>query len=486
MADEPKHKMDDALKAYARKRREQAGAPLEMHPATRRLLQGEVRRLRGQRGSAASDGGWLRFLPRLGFALSIAIVLAVVFWSLRPPSPQYQMSAVPDSRQPNDAFYDREVNAPAEAQVARDSKLASEPVAEQDKAQAPPAPTLAKNKVGERETLYRENKDAAVKQLAEMPAPAQPTPAGSAAAAPSDLALNRPASPPAVRRSIALADESGAKKEVIINTAAIQTNADALALAQNERLEKSEFARTLNAGRPASNTAGFYYAINPSASAASKPSGAPVTTLADADRSHEQPIAIAAVNNGSVTTKPAPQPTLYFSTDASTTQAALGAAVALKSDRFQRGGPPSVLQNFELQQAGNEVRVVDADGSVYSGVVTTQATDAPVEQQKRVAEESRADAALGVRQQTTADRAKLSFRASGTNRTLNQVVVLDGVVANFTDVDEQPAPSRRAEPATRARSLTVAQPTNQVLRLRGQLRIGKTNEVTIDALRVTR
>ena len=41
---EPERKIEKWLLAFAKKRRDQAGAGLELHPATRRLLQGEVRR----------------------------------------------------------------------------------------------------------------------------------------------------------------------------------------------------------------------------------------------------------------------------------------------------------------------------------------------------------------------------------------------------------------------------------------------------------
>jgi hypothetical protein len=41
---EPERKIEKLLRAYAKKRRAQAGDPLKLHPATRRLLQGEIAR----------------------------------------------------------------------------------------------------------------------------------------------------------------------------------------------------------------------------------------------------------------------------------------------------------------------------------------------------------------------------------------------------------------------------------------------------------
>ena len=41
---EPEREIEKQLRAYAKERREQAGAPIELHPATRKLLQGEAAR----------------------------------------------------------------------------------------------------------------------------------------------------------------------------------------------------------------------------------------------------------------------------------------------------------------------------------------------------------------------------------------------------------------------------------------------------------
>ena len=44
MSAEPPHNLESDLRAYKQRRTEQLGAPLELHPATRRMLQGEVAR----------------------------------------------------------------------------------------------------------------------------------------------------------------------------------------------------------------------------------------------------------------------------------------------------------------------------------------------------------------------------------------------------------------------------------------------------------
>ena len=72
------------LRAFAKKRRDDAGAPLELHPATRRMLQGEVAR---QFPKKASDGTtWAQVLaglwPRLAWVAPVVVVLGIGAWAL--------------------------------------------------------------------------------------------------------------------------------------------------------------------------------------------------------------------------------------------------------------------------------------------------------------------------------------------------------------------------------------------------------------------
>src|SRR5690349_14917682 len=78
MPDEPNKHIDELLKAYGKKRREQAGTPSEIHPVTRKMLQSEVARL------APSDleperriGFWIRARPAFVIALFLALLVTV-------------------------------------------------------------------------------------------------------------------------------------------------------------------------------------------------------------------------------------------------------------------------------------------------------------------------------------------------------------------------------------------------------------------------
>jgi len=96
-----------------------------------------------------------------------------------------------------------------------------------------------------------------------------------------------------------------------------------------------------------------------------------------------------------------------------------------------------VLANFQVQQNGNAIRVVDADGSVYDGSLLPESTVAQNEPAPVVA----AMPAQVAPAQKIASRDEsptpqnYSFRVTGTNRTLNQNVVFAGnlqVTANAT------------------------------------------------------
>ena len=81
--------IEGLLKSYAKKRAEEAGGAAELHPATRRLLQGEVAKLR-QEAQAAGDRSWMQWLilfwPRLATASAILVMLVTGVWLLLPDS----------------------------------------------------------------------------------------------------------------------------------------------------------------------------------------------------------------------------------------------------------------------------------------------------------------------------------------------------------------------------------------------------------------
>src|SRR6266403_1738058 len=91
MSMEPERPIEKLLRAWAKKRRDDAGAPLELHPATRRLLQGEVARRFGKEPrqprsfSQVLAGLW----PRLAWGVAVValagVLAAIVLPTLRGP-----------------------------------------------------------------------------------------------------------------------------------------------------------------------------------------------------------------------------------------------------------------------------------------------------------------------------------------------------------------------------------------------------------------
>src|SRR5256885_1980884 len=72
-------KIEELLKRYAKKRREEMGAPMELHPAVRKMLQGEVAR---QRPAPPERKGFLsvflQFWPRFAVAGAAVVFLSLV------------------------------------------------------------------------------------------------------------------------------------------------------------------------------------------------------------------------------------------------------------------------------------------------------------------------------------------------------------------------------------------------------------------------
>src|SRR5688500_15645410 len=79
MADEQNKRMDELLKPYADKRRQEAGAAMELHPATRQMLQAEVARTYKQTAHVSWLQRVITFWPRIAFAAAcVAITLTLV------------------------------------------------------------------------------------------------------------------------------------------------------------------------------------------------------------------------------------------------------------------------------------------------------------------------------------------------------------------------------------------------------------------------
>jgi hypothetical protein len=140
-----------------------------------------------------------------------------------------------------------------------------------------------------------------------------------------------------------------------------------------------------------------------------------------------------------------------------------------------------VLASFEMQQDGMQLRAIDSDGSIYQGQIGESSnvtsgkgveTDMP---SLRPSDATTRSIQTGVR-----------FRIIGTNQTLGQLVIVEGVVpqepaAGTTFGRTATADSVSDVTAQGVSNSRFAEPANMLLPqpLQGTLRVGKSNAAPV-------
>jgi hypothetical protein len=158
---------------------------------------------------------------------------------------------------------------------------------------------------------------------------------------------------------------------------------------------------------------------------------------------------------------------------------------ALSRSRAQPAA--AALRSFQLEWRGHEVRIIDADGSVYVG----QTVDVLQRQKESLASSGWRAVANGTGADSPAD---VGFTVTGTNRTLGQGVWVqatlqtsppDAGIGGTTPGAVLPAMRPAATPAREGSSVEAerAKLRPRMLRLVGQARIG-TNETALHAVQV--
>ncbi len=199
MAFEPQQRVVEWLKAYADKRRKAYGPPMELHPATRRMLQAEAARIHrpacpeapATRGLQA--GWWVRWAWSGAIFACLAAALWVVDCAPRQPA-DAPASRRAQSPAPNPASTK---TAASELQMAKNEPLGrltnarmAEAVLVPESAPAKPVPTLAPGAAALAVKLNRsEPGDAGAPVAAPSPAIPAATPASPAVAEPSPRML---------------------------------------------------------------------------------------------------------------------------------------------------------------------------------------------------------------------------------------------------------------------------------------------------------
>lgn len=351
MPTEPEHNMDKTLKAYADQRRAEAGAPAELHPATRRLLQGEVARQRPAQSSPAAPW-WQRlnsFWPRMAAASVIVIASFLTFRGAREETSVEKLVR-------------QESPASTTMGAADDALLVKQMKPQDELDRKSPEPTRR------------------------LVAAVAPTPDPTTA-------------PPPANEPVMLAEQKEKSGEARVD------------LRRNKELRDA--AGTTLADRPALVPA-----------PAQKPAA---TELSSVTRAVAAPAIVAAKSEAeSLVAGNAGQALNWF--------AKRDAVSAASKDKALAVTTASVLDNFAVEQVGDRLNLIDADGSTYTGALEAYVlveSNTVLEAGKKV--QLGKEVQLGFVSSTPAE-AKQSvgnayrFRASGTNRTLRQPVIVDGVL----------------------------------------------------------
>lgn len=379
MPDEPNKTMEDLLRAYARKREPEPA--FELHPATRLLLRDEA--MRSIKAASRPKGSLLAaLLPRIAFGGGIFVLLLgglLVLQNgrfrvmpervdrLARNSAAPEAALPPAENRPLDDLPKKKAESlglapepelklvPAREQLAEmqrkpEARTSDESLSRRGFAEAPGSPAT-----GERDKAGLANRS---RQLAS----AQSELKADASALGKDLAA--PSEPEALKQKLS-GPPAGQSADVVML----------------QRAVRSESTASASAGR-----------------AAGLPAARTAAVLAD------QLAAVQAGPNSGTQTE-----FFAYVTDGRATNA--GAEFVQLDSRAQyrrnvQSPPlPKILQSFRLEQQGNHVRFLDADGSIYEGEAAASGADP----------QGQAGAGQGI-------------HAQGVSRQLNRAVTIDGVL----------------------------------------------------------
>ena len=403
--------IEKQLRACAEQRRREAGAPFEPHPVTRRLWQDEVRRVFGGKPAGAArrpffSGLWLKLA--IG---GCAALLAAAFFLPALSKAKMKSQQLAKNVAQHQMEMPAEINAPAEA-------------------------TRADRSAGELETDTRKRALAEDKELAKA----------------------MPAKPP----------------EPVA----------APAFAARLELPKIEEARKPDAGKMAER--GVLSGAGSLSAAAKAPQRAPtevtVTSGLSENRLGDIPAAPAVVTAPVASLAPAATPVampqmtqnLYFRNAVvsvngfvSQTDALAKDGVKLKAVIGAPGGQVAaqnvLMDSFRVEQSGDRIQIVDADGSVYNGILLADENGARAESVRRKLDQVQnapasaatktgtgafalngdnmyaggttiSGGALQITTNALQQEQKFQFRASGTNLSLKQNVAISGEFVNVINV----------------------------------------------------
>ena len=484
MANEPERPIEKLLRAAAKKRRDEAGAPLELHPATRRLLQGEAARQfpPAQAASRSPVQTLGQMWPRFAWGLGMLAVLGVTVWLLVPMPGNNEPHAVLGKKQPVPAPNPTatELVHPSNALATSPSPPLEERAGERRACAPGPLNPIAVRPAAPKEALPSP-------LTAQAPDAAPPAPA--AAAKPTTIALadavssaRRTPTPEVAGQPQPLPKDS-LTSETGVEAREKLALATAPQLANREKPAEAEVAAssTMPAPAPAAVANGAFSKRFGPVGQPAAPAGAPATPASPSSIVRAPAVTglVTADESGKLAVDRADQPAFAFRSlspagsgntsklSDSLTDGRLDSAAALrkearsisatqwfaqalqspktKSILADKAAPTHpVLAAFQVEQAGRELRIVDGDGSVYRGYL--QIADAARRRSSvkaeapAAAQTSRALGAVLEEKSTAsldADQPAPQtnfFRVTGTNRSLQKKVVFTGNLLSATNL----------------------------------------------------
>ncbi len=449
---EPERPIEKLLRAHAKKRRDEAGASFELHPADRKVLQAEVeRKFAKHKRFPAFLKGWIVVWPRLVWGTAILAVLAIIAFILVPAA----------NKTNSDAFMAQNTPMPAE-QPRRELSPDSAPALTEQlgtHSRSSELADLAYKNPSEKSPISETTQSPPLSVGVPVPRPVP--------AIVSELKQAEPASAPSTgsadgktlfrpEQGTALAKSYGIVTAPTTIPSETPVPSSALATAES-------FKRSPDNDRLAFST-------KPSL-AGSTP--APTVTIATA--------ALSKTDGSNKDSLPAISQRF--------TQIQLPA----KSKMAKLESAPTsaqVLAAFQVQQVGDELRIIDGDGSIYRGrlVAADELRSPYTESKDSVASAGRVQSRERSFQQAVSSVPALqnySFRVTGTNRSMNQNVIFSGNLAAATNSVLLNVITNSVNTGVNGIQNSAAIQNSNPLsnaRISGRAQIGKGKEIPIEAI----
>lgn len=450
---EPDRKIEKLLRAYAKKRRAEAGDSFKLHPATRRLLQGEIaRRKPAVDDDETSLSLWELFRANwavlAGFALIIFFCASFLMPVLnKAKNKAKSMEAVSSLKQIGEA-----------AQMA----------AADNKGRLPATLDALTNELGSGLVLT----DAVSGQRFVYVA------AGDVL---DNLQSNAVlAYSTGNKKGSAVLFADGSVRQVRRDEFSALTNRGSLAMAvaavAPSSQTQSETPETSSTTIPATGMPGLADRELATIAGIKSESTTPSSGPASGNISSSGGDASVAVSHGlaaGVGSAGGGRHLILFKTRLVTNSLLFGLADSRSSAQDATAATPPVLASFELRQNGDSLLIVDRDGSIYQG--TLQPSEAVEAKEKD----------LGVSGKPLLPAQNYLFHVAGTNRTVNQHVVFAGYLIAATDAGTNAAFHFEAGKNGASQLETTNVPPPQAisnLRITGTVTLDDTNRLEIIAV----